>query len=411
MQLYNKRILLGITGGIAAYKAPDLIRQLTKLGAKVQPVVTENATRFTSSLSLNAVSGMETKVDLFTKEANHAMEHIDLARWADLILVAPASANFLARLANGMADDLLTTLCLATKAPVYLAPAMNTNMWNHKATQANIEKLRDYGYQIIEPDSGDLACGDIGVGRLPDIDLLIKEIQGVIEEEEKILQNTQCQHLVITAGATQEALDPVRFLSNHSSGKMGFALAEAAHELGLKVTLIAANSLLLAPQGVKVLRVGSAKDMLQTAQRVVKDADIFISAAAVADFQAKDIARNKIKKSPTQNTINLELIKTPDVLATIAQDKNLRAKMIGFAAETENLIENATNKLERKNLDAIVANDVSDTSIGFNSDLNQVTLIWKKDGDTHQLDFTKASKKVIAKKLLEKILELFFQAN
>lgn len=411
MQLYNKRILLGITGGIAAYKAPDLIRQLTKLGAKVQPVVTENATRFTSSLSLNAVSGMETKVDLFTKEANHAMEHIDLARWADLILVAPASANFLARLANGMADDLLTTLCLATKAPVYLAPAMNTNMWNHKATQANIEKLRDYGYQIIEPDSGDLACGDIGVGRLPDIDLLIKEIQGVIEEEEKILQNTQCQHLVITAGATQEALDPVRFLSNHSSGKMGFALAEAAHELGLKVTLIAANSLLLAPQGVKVLRVGSAKDMLQTAQRVVKDADIFISAAAVADFQAKDIARNKIKKSPTENTINLELIKTPDVLATIAQDKNLRAKMIGFAAETENLIENATNKLERKNLDAIVANDVSDTSIGFNSDLNQVTLIWKKDGDTHQLDFTKASKKVIAKKLLEKILELFFQAN
>lgn len=411
MQLYNKRILLGITGGIAAYKAPDLIRQLTKLGAKVQPVVTENATRFTSSLSLNAVSGMETKVDLFTKEANHAMEHIDLARWADLILVAPASANFLARLANGMADDLLTTLCLATKAPVHLAPAMNTNMWNHKATQANIEKLRDYGYQIIEPDSGDLACGDIGVGRLPDIDVLIKEIQGVIEEEEKILQNTQCQHLVITAGATQEALDPVRFLSNHSSGKMGFALAEAAHELGLKVTLIAANSLLLAPQGVKVLRVGSAKDMLQTAQRVVKDADIFISAAAVADFQAKDIARNKIKKSPTQNTINLELIKTPDVLATIAQDKNLRAKMIGFAAETENLIENATNKLERKNLDAIVANDVSDTSIGFNSDLNQVTLIWKKDGDTHQLDFNKASKKVIAKKLLEKILELFFQAN
>lgn len=411
MQLYNKRILLGITGGIAAYKAPDLIRQLTKLGAKVQPVVTENATRFTSSLSLNAVSGMETKVDLFTKEANHAMEHIDLARWADLILVAPASANFLARLANGMADDLLTTLCLATKAPVYLAPAMNTNMWNHKATQTNIEKLRDYGYQIIEPDSGDLACGDIGVGRLPDIDVLIKEIQGVIEEEEKILQNTQCQHLVITAGATQEALDPVRFLSNHSSGKMGFALAEAAHELGLKVTLIAANSLLLAPQGVKVLRVGSAKDMLQTAQRVVKDADIFISAAAVADFQAKDIARNKIKKSPTQNTINLELIKTPDVLATIAQDKNLRAKMIGFAAETENLIENATNKLERKNLDAIVANDVSDTSIGFNSDLNQVTLIWKKDGDTHQLDFNKASKKVIAKKLLEKILELFFQAN
>lgn len=411
MQLYNKRILLGITGGIAAYKAPDLIRQLTKLGAKVQPVVTENATRFTSSLSLNAVSGMETKVDLFTKEANHAMEHIDLARWADLILVAPASANFLARLANGMADDLLTTLCLATKAPVYLAPAMNTNMWNHKATQANIEKLRDYGYQIIEPDSGDLACGDIGVGRLPDIDVLIKEIQGVIEEEEKILQNTQCQHLVITAGATQEALDPVRFLSNHSSGKMGFALAEAAHELGLKVTLIAANSLLLAPQGVKILRVGSAKDMLQTAQRVVKDADIFISAAAVADFQAKDIARNKIKKSPTQNTINLELIKTPDVLATIAQDKNLRAKMIGFAAETENLIENATNKLERKNLDAIVANDVSDTSIGFNSDLNQVTLIWKKDGDTHQLDFNKASKKVIAKKLLEKILELFFQAN
>lgn len=411
MQLYNKRILLGITGGIAAYKAPDLIRQLTKLGAKVQPVVTENATRFTSSLSLNAVSGMETKVDLFTKEANHAMEHIDLARWADLILVAPASANFLARLANGMADDLLTTLCLATKAPVHLAPAMNTNMWNHKATQTNIEKLRDYGYQIIEPDSGDLACGDIGVGRLPDIDVLIKEIQGVIEEEEKILQNTQCQHLVITAGATQEALDPVRFLSNHSSGKMGFALAEAAHELGLKVTLIAANSLLLAPQGVKVLRVGSAKDMLQTAQRVVKDADIFISAAAVADFQAKDIARNKIKKSPTQNTINLELIKTPDVLATIAQDKNLRAKMIGFAAETENLIENATNKLERKNLDAIVANDVSDTSIGFNSDLNQVTLIWKKDGDTHQLDFNKASKKVIAKKLLEKILELFFQAN
>lgn len=411
MQLYNKRILLGITGGIAAYKAPDLIRQLTKLGAKVQPVVTENATRFTSSLSLNAVSGMETKVDLFTKEANHAMEHIDLARWADLILVAPASANFLARLANGMADDLLTTLCLATKAPVHLAPAMNTNMWNHKATQANIEKLRDYGYQIIEPDSGDLACGDIGVGRLPDIDVLIKEIQGVIEEEEKILQNTQCQHLVITAGATQEALDPVRFLSNHSSGKMGFALAEAAHELGLKVTLIAANSLLLAPQGVKVLRVGSAKDMLQTAQRVVKDADIFISAAAVADFQAKDIARNKIKKSPTENTINLELIKTPDVLATIAQDKNLRAKMIGFAAETENLIENATNKLERKNLDAIVANDVSDTSIGFNSDLNQVTLIWKKDGDTHQLDFNKASKKVIAKKLLEKILELFFQAN
>lgn len=411
MQLYNKRILLGITGGIAAYKAPDLIRQLTKLGAKVQPVVTENATRFTSSLSLNAVSGMETKVDLFTKEANHAMEHIDLARWADLILVAPASANFLARLANGMADDLLTTLCLATKAPVYLAPAMNTNMWNHKATQANIEKLRDYGYQIIEPDSGDLACGDIGVGRLPDIDVLIKEIQGVIEEEEKILQNTQCRHLVITAGATQEALDPVRFLSNHSSGKMGFALAEAAHELGLKVTLIAANSLLLAPQGVKVLRVGSAKDMLQTAQRVVKDADIFISAAAVADFQAKDIARNKIKKSPTENTINLELIKTPDVLATIAQDKNLRAKMIGFAAETENLIENATNKLERKNLDAIVANDVSDTSIGFNSDLNQVTLIWKKDGDTHQLDFNKASKKVIAKKLLEKILELFFQAN
>lgn len=408
MQLYNKRILLGITGGIAAYKAPDFIRQLTKLGAKVQPVLTENATKFASNLSLNAVSGMETKVDLFTKDANQAMEHIDLARWADLILIAPASANFLARLAAGMADDLLTTICLATKAPVYLAPAMNTNMWNHKAMQANITKLEEFDYRIIEPDSGDLACGDIGVGRLPDIENLVKELQKDLDEVEDMALNKDCKHLVITAGATQEALDPVRFLSNHSSGKMGFALAEAAHNMGLKVTMLVANSLLLAPEGVKIVRVSSAADMLKRAQRIVKDADIFISAAAVADFQAKDIALNKIKKSPNESTLNLELIKTPDVLGTIAQDKSFTAKMIGFAAETENLIENATSKLERKCLDAIVANDVSDASIGFNSELNQVTLIWNKDGDIHQLEFNKASKKIIAQKLLEKLLDLFF---
>ena len=364
--LTNRRILLGVTGGIAAYKACELIRRLKDQYCDVRVVMTPAAKEFITPLTLQALSGNPVHTSLLDSEAEAAMGHIELAKWADLILIAPASADFIARLHGGMANDLLTTLCLASTAPIALAPAMNQAMWGDVKTQNNIAALKKQGLHIFGPGSGSQACGDTGLGRMLDADELI-------ELSSALFQTLQFsgKHIVITAGPTREALDPVRYISNHSSGKMGFALATAAVDAGARVTLISGPVNLETPQRLERINVISAQEMLTTSQKAAEHADVFIACAAVADYRPAEIEQHKIKKSGDE--ITLTLIKNPDIVATIAAMKN-KPFTVGFAAETQNLEDYARGKLQRKNLDMIIANDVSNTGIGFNSDNNAVTL-------------------------------------
>ncbi|MFD1216888.1 bifunctional phosphopantothenoylcysteine decarboxylase/phosphopantothenate--cysteine ligase CoaBC [Microbulbifer celer] len=369
--LADKRILLGVTGGIAAYKSADLVRRLQDQGATVRVVMTAGAQEFVRPLTFQALSGNPVHTDLLDPAAEAAMGHIELAKWADLILIAPASASCMARLAAGMADDLLSTLCLASEAPLYLAPAMNQAMWRHQATQANARTLRNRGATLLGPGAGSQACGDVGPGRMLEPLDIITQLTDAIAPEQVL----QGKKVTITAGPTREALDPVRYLSNHSSGKMGFAIAAAAARAGAEVILIAGPVRLATPAGVTRVDVTSTDEMLAAAEKAADTSDLFIAAAAVVDFRPAVVAAQKIKKEAGSDSDVLQLVKNPDIVAAIAGRKSRRPFVVGFAAETEKVIEHARGKRTRKNLDMIVANDVSDPEGGFNSDRNQVVVI------------------------------------
>ena len=362
------RVLLGVTGGIAAYKSPDLVRRLIERGADVQVVMTGAAQRFVSPMSFQAVSGRPTRSDLWDDTAEAAMGHIELARWAQVVLFAPASADFIARLACGRADDLLSTLCLATEAPIVLAPAMNRVMWANKATQSNVDTLISRGIRILGPDSGNQACGEVGAGRMWEP---VKLAESLLEAPANagLLAGL---NVLITAGPTREHLDPVRYLTNRSSGKMGFAVAAAAREAGAHVTIVTGPVQLPTPTGITRINVESARDMYAAVHRQVADADIFIAAAAVADFQPVAVAKQKIKKQGV--SVKLDLEPAPDIIKSVA-DMAKRPYVVGFAAETNDVEENARIKLKRKKLDMIAANQVGD-GIAFDCDDNALTVIW-----------------------------------
>ncbi len=372
MRLNQQNILLGVTGGIAAYKTPDLVRKLTAEGANVRVVLTDSAKEFVSPLSLQAVSGNPVSDDLLDPAAEAAMGHIELAKWADKLLIAPATANFIAKLTHGLADDLLSTLCLATEAKIYLAPAMNQQMWKAAATQANMRILEKREISILEPASGEQACGDIGPGRMPEP---LELTEALVDDNSSLeLKN---KHIVITAGPTRESIDPVRYITNHSSGKMGFALAKAAANMGAQVTLVSGPVNLNTPDAVKRIDVESAQQMHDAVMNAVGDCDIFIGCAAVADYRPVQMVTQKIKKNNEELT--LTFTKNPDILADVAR-RQQAPFTVGFAAETQDVSRYAKEKLARKNLDMIAANDVSRSDIGFNSDQNALTLFWS-DGE------------------------------
>lgn len=399
-RLHNKRIVLGVGGGIAAYKSAELIRKLKEQGADVKVVMTKASCEFITPLTLQALSGNSVHTDLLDPNAEAAMGHIELARWADLVVVAPATANLFARLATGQANDLLTTLVLATDAKVMLAPAMNQAMWRDSVTQENVNKLLTRGFLIVGPDSGEQACGDIGPGRMLEPIDIAQHIASSFTT--KALTG---KRVVITAGPTQENIDPVRYITNHSSGKMGFALAEAAVEEGAEVVLISGPVSLATPDRVERINVVSAQDML-TACEVAMPSDIFIAVAAVADFRPQIVAKQKLKKQPdNEQGLLLELVRNPDILATIAARKD-RPFCVGFAAETENLLEYAEKKLKTKNLNLIVANDVSNPAIGFNSDNNMITLV---DRELKATRLALKSKTKIARRLMELITSYYLK--
>lgn len=366
-RLNNRHIVLGITGGIAAYKAAELVRRLKERGALVQVVMTDAAREFITPLTLQALSGNPVHTTLLDPEAEAAMGHIELARWADLLLVAPASADVIARLAGGHADDLLTTLWLACQAPKAIAPAMNQAMWADPATGRNLTALAERGVQLFGPATGEQACGDIGLGRMLEAEELADAAEAQFQSRE--LDGVK---VVITAGPTREAIDPVRYISNHSSGKMGFALARAACDAGASVTLISGPVALATPDGVTRIDVVSADEMYAAVMAAVPDCQLFIGCAAVADYRPAAIAEQKIKKNDDE--MQLTLVRNPDIISAVAARAD-RPLTVGFAAETERVLDHARAKLERKGLDAIIANDVARAGIGFNSDDNEVTVI------------------------------------
>jgi phosphopantothenoylcysteine decarboxylase/phosphopantothenate--cysteine ligase len=391
-RLTNKRILLGITGGIAAYKSAELTRRLQDEGADVRVVMTTGACEFITPLTMQALSGHPVHRDLLDSETESVMGHIELARWADIIVIAPATADFIARLAAGRGDDLLTAICLAANCEIAVAPAMNHAMWDKPATQDNVLALQSAGHKILAPGSGLQACGETGEGRLMDVPDLVTAIA------ERFHQGALAgNHIVITAGPTREAIDPVRYISNHSSGKQGFALAEAAAEAGAKVTLVAGPVSLETPAHVQRINIESAEQMLTAVLAAITDADIFVGVAAVSDYKPATAANSKIKKTGDTG-MNLQLVQNPDILRAVAET-DPQLFVVGFAAETDNLIENAKTKLEKKNLDMIVANDVSDTSIGFSSDENQTTIITQQCIEA----WPRMSKEAVSRKLIEQI--------
>ena len=365
--LSQKRIILGITGGIAAYKSAEIARRLQDQGAEVRVIMTESAQEFIRPLTLQALTGKPVHTDLLDPEAEAAMGHIELARWADALLVAPATANFIAALSQGIANDLLTTVCLAATGKMVVAPAMNQAMWSQPASKENIARLKQRGITIFEPDNGIQACGDIGPGRLQQPDAIVDQFSRIFESNA-----LSGKKVVITAGPTREAIDPVRYISNHSSGKMGYALASAMVDAGASVTLISGPVSIESPERCKLVSVNSAHDMLEAASSAVETADIFISAAAVADYYVAEVAPQKIKKKSDKMSLNL--LKTPDIVAILSKN-NPKLFVVGFAAETDQVESRAREKLIGKKLDAVIANDVSRSDIGFNSDDNEALWI------------------------------------
>jgi phosphopantothenoylcysteine decarboxylase / phosphopantothenate---cysteine ligase len=386
--LFNRNVVLGVSGGIAAYKAAELVRQLKELGADVRVIMTRGACEFITPLTLQALSGRPVHTELLDTEAELGMGHIELARWADLLLIAPATADLLARLAAGRADDLLTTVALATAAPKLLAPAMNQQMWRDPATSANVATLTERGFRMVGPADGEQACGDIGPGRMEQPAAIAQAAASLFSSG--LLAG---RRVVITAGPTREALDPVRYLSNHSSGKMGYALAQAATDAGARTTLVSGPVHLATPDHVHRIDVQSAGDMLRECLTLAAECDIFIACAAVADYRPTTVAGQKIKKGAA--TITLELERNPDILATVSASAGAPFT-VGFAAETSEVLTYARGKLESKGLDMIVANDVSDATIGFNSEQNAVTVLWRSGSQALE----RASKAAIARDLI-----------
>jgi phosphopantothenoylcysteine decarboxylase/phosphopantothenate--cysteine ligase len=389
--LKNKTIILGITGGIAAYKAADLASKLTQAGAKVETVMTEAATKMITPLTLRNLTHRPVVTDMFEPASEWSEQHIALAEAADAVIIAPATANTISKLAAGIADNILGCVVLATKAPVIIAPAMNDDMYRNAVTQENIGKLKARGFTIIEPEYGRLASGKMGKGRLPETAKLIGEIERVLGQK----RDFEGKHIVVTAGGTREPIDPVRHIGNRSSGKMGYALAEAARERGAEVTLVSANVSLAEPNGVQITKVQTAAEMKKAVAGAVKKADALLMAAAVADYQPEKSARMKIKKESAQG-LTLKLVKTPDIISEVRGD----FIKVGFAAESENIVANAKKKLRTKGLDMVVANDITEPDAGFDVDTNRVVIIDKK-GKSEELPLM--SKREVADRVLDRV--------
>ncbi len=394
----GKHILLGVTGGIAAYKSPDIVRRLAERGAEVQVVMTAGAREFVAPLTFQAVSGREVRSDLWDETAERAMSHIELARWANLVLVAPATADFIAHLAHGLADNLLTTVCLATDAPLAIAPAMNRQMWMNAATQANVATLRARGVHVLGPDSGSQACGETGEGRMMEPADIAAAVFGVLPAEGPL----QGRKVLITAGPTRERIDPVRFISNRSSGKMGYAVAQAARDRGAEVVLVSGPVNLCAPPGVRRLGVETAAQMYDAVMAEIPGTDIFIATAAVADYRPASPANLKIKK--VSDTLEIQMERTIDILAAVAQRAD-RPYTVGFAAETNDVEKHALAKLTKKNLDLIAANEVGDSKV-FDQDENSLLLLWPHGG---RQELGTGAKSELAAKLVDFITARFLE--
>jgi len=396
LTLHNRRILLGITGGIAAYKGAELTRRLQDQGADVRVIMTRSATEFITPLTMQALSKHPVHLDLHNPDTESVMGHIELARWADLVLIAPASANFLARLAHGHGDDLLTAVCLAAECPVAIAPAMNQAMWAKSPTQKNRALLVERGIHFLGPDSGIQACGEVGAGRLLDIEALLIGASNLFASG-----RLQGKTVLITAGPTREAIDPVRFISNHSSGKQGYALASAAVAAGARVILVSGPTALTAPERVDLVNVTSAQDMHEAVQARLPETDIMIGVAAVSDYRPRMVETQKIKKGQCgERTLTLELVENPDIIAEAAKHPNAPFT-VGFAAETENLENYAKRKLLEKNLAMIVANNVANSQIGFNSDANATTIFWAGG----EINIPMMSKRALSERLISIIAD------
>jgi phosphopantothenoylcysteine decarboxylase/phosphopantothenate--cysteine ligase len=401
MRTAPKNVFLGISGGIAAYKTPELVRRLRERGAEVQVVMTQSAREFVTETSLQAVSGRPIRSNIWDKEAEAAMGHIELARWADIVLIAPATAEMLSRLASGSAPDLLTTVCLATEAELVVAPAMNRVMWAKPAVQANCKLLEERGTRILGPGVGSQACGEEGAGRMLEPDEIARQVMasGPVALESGTPQSLAGKTVMVTAGPTREAIDPVRYITNRSSGKMGYRVAEAARDAGAKVILVSGPVNLERPEGMDVIDIESAEQLFAAAHENIADVDIFIAAAAVADYQPEQRHENKIKK--TESHMSIELVKAPDTLAAISALPE-RPFCVGFAAETEKVSEHARGKLARKKLDMIIANKVG-ANLGFDCDENTVEVFWR----TGEREFPKTSKSALAAELIELISERY----
>jgi len=403
----GKRVLLGISAGIAAYKSALIVRLLKQAGCEVRVVMTSGAQAFITPLTLQALSGEPVRTSLLDPEAEAGMGHIELARWADVVLIAPATADLMARLAQGMADDLLTTLCLASVAPKLMAPAMNQAMWRHPATLRNAQQLADDGWQLIGPAAGDQACGDVGPGRMSEPETIVDALLQHLTNATIAPSSSAAPHVVITAGPTREALDPVRYLSNHSSGKMGYALAAAAADQGARVTLISGPVSLATPQGVTRIDVESAAEMHREALALASQAALFIGCAAVADYRAASAAEHKMKKTDDSDTLTLTLVKNPDIIADVAAlPADTRPVVVGFAAETQNIEHYAADKLTRKGLDMIVANDVSQQGLGFGSEDNAALLLWRTPQGVERREEAAQRKTQLAARVIQQALML-----
>jgi len=397
--LVGQNILIGVTGGVAAYKSPDLVRRLVERGAIVKVVMTPSATQFISPLTMHAVSGQPVFHTLIQSNSETAMDHIELARWADKILVAPTTANFITKLAIGLADDLLSTLCLATEAEIAIAPAMNHMMWKNPATQKNITTLQARGISILGPDTGDQACGETGPGRMIELNSLLLWFSTQLPS-----QSLSRLNVLVTAGPTWEALDPIRGLTNHSSGKMGYAIATAALKAGAKVTLVSGPTKLAAPRGVSTYHVTTAEEMLNEVEKHVHHANIFVGVAAVSDYRPRETQHQKIKKSDT--SLQIELVRNPDILATVA-DRSSPPFTVGFSAETTNLITNTRSKLREKQIDLMVANHVGGEENPFGHDYNTVSLV---DNQT-EMNLLRESKQKLAETLIREIASRYYEKS
>ena len=386
------RVVIGVSAGIAAYKAPALVREFVKAGAEVRVILTHSAQQFVSPLALQAVSGHEVYTQWFDSHTEHGMGHIDLARWADVVVIAPATAHCIANLVHGFGGDLLTATVLATQAPLFVCPAMNRQMWDKPAVQRNVTQLRGDGVHIVGPDRGEQACGDVGFGRMTEPDEIMKAVSGSLISDRWL----EGRRVVVTAGPTQEPLDPVRFLGNRSSGKMGYAIATRCAQLGAHVDLVSGPVAISVPDGVSVHSIMTAKEMLGVTRQLCSSADLFFSVAAVADFTPVKISEQKIKKDPSESVPTIALEKNPDIVATI-KSENPDLFVIGFAAESENVEQYARKKLETKNLNMIVANNIVEDGVGFGADANRV-LVMDREG---QVELGPTLKSTLAQMLLD----------